>query len=204
MILSPSFRSELAQLQSGSDYFSMTSPTTGQQPTSSGQPLTSGLSPLSDTCVSDAAHAHVPPHIKLNSGIRRSHTETFRVNQEGGLFKFSKDSNVSIYFPQGTLQRPLTVSMYLEHVSSSIVEKAKQQRPLVDNLLAIGDIVRVQINSETEFKNPVNLTIPMPKMTTSGRLHVLTFWEDNTCSPSPQFYTMQGNYLTLKCSHFSG
>lgn len=68
----------------------------------------------------------------------------------------------------------------------------------------MGHIVHVTQSESVDFREQVTLTVPAPPAPKRGRVHLLTYHEDNTCSPCTSPYKTYQGYISLQAWHFSG
>ena len=92
----------------------------------------------------------------------------------------------------------------LERISQEALLSAKKQNPLVDNLLSVGPILHIRQDRLVELNHQVTLTIPAPPAAHRGSTHILTFRENNSCTPCSSQYKDHRGYITLQTWHFSG
>ena len=95
----------------------------------------------------------------------------------------------------------------IEQIDQEALEEARKDNELIENVLSMGHIVHITLESKTvTFQEQVTLTIPAPPPPTpkKGKLQILTYLEDNTCTPCTSPFKMYQGYISLQCWQFSG
>ena len=92
----------------------------------------------------------------------------------------------------------------IEKIDQEVLEDARSSNSIIANIIAMGDIVHVTKETEMAFNEQVTLTIPEPPGIHQGKLHVVTYNDDNTCSPCTSSYKSYRGYVSLQAWHFSG
>ncbi|XP_064651823.1 uncharacterized protein LOC135502736 [Lineus longissimus] len=130
--------------------------------------------------------------------------DRFTVTPGGGIFKSSADPNIRIYFPVNAVDNPMDIVLQIEKVDQEALLSAKLRSRTVDNILAMGHIIHVWQSVNVNFNEQVALTIPAPPTPQRGKLHVITYRDDNTCAPCSSGYRIINGYMTINAWHFSG